>query len=92
MMVNVVGLLINSAFLLRVKTTSLTLEENSDFYQYVIFFLPFLHPRKSKRVGTVHLTFDYCVHQSYKAYSLHSNSDENFLIYIELSLEWLLKF
>ncbi len=58
MMVNVVGLLINSAFLHSVKTTSLTLEENSDFYQYVFFFLLFLHP-KSKRLGTVHLAFHF---------------------------------
>lgn len=68
MMVNVVGLLINSAFLHSVKTTSLTLEENSDFYQYVVFFLLFLHP-KSKRVGTIHLAFHFCVHQSSKAYT-----------------------
>jgi len=50
MMVNVVGLLINSAFLLRVKTTSLTLEENRDFYQYVVFsafMLLLFHPSQS---------------------------------------------
>lgn len=93
MMVNVVGLLINSAFLHSMKTTSLTLEENSEFYQYVLFiFFCFSSSQENLHCTFLHFIFVYIKAPKPTAQKLVLQLMKSFLIYIELPPEWLLTY